>query len=310
VSRCQHAARSVVARYGEVQLFRCDYCKLIFSDRYPDGFDPRSLYSTYYKNEIAGGRFRFGIERLIRGLRLWRALKVATIAPAARSILDIGCGRGLMLHYLRRVFGYRRAVGTQIAENMYRYARDVLGLEVYDRDLLELQLASGSFDIVSIWHVLEHVPDPDGYIERCADLLRPGGRLVIEVPNYASWSRRLTGRHWLGLDLDYHLAFFTPQSLIALVRRHSFRVDRVNTFSMEYSTFISAQSIASRITGTDQSVFNWLQGGVLRPRECYQPLLLALLLPLALLVNLVLYPTRWGEVLLVVAVKPAAGGAG
>jgi 2-polyprenyl-3-methyl-5-hydroxy-6-metoxy-1,4-benzoquinol methylase len=310
MSRCQHPSRSVVAQYGGVRLSRCDDCRLIFSDRYPDGFDPRSLYRTYYKNEIMGGRFRFGIEYLIRALRLWRALKVVTIAPAARSILDIGCGRGLMLHYLQRVFGYRRVVGTQIAENMCRYARDVLGVEVYDRDLLELPLEPASFDIVSIWHVLEHVPDPDGYVARCADLLRPGGRLVIEVPNYASWSRRMTGRHWLGLDLDYHLAFFTPQSLTGLLCRHSFRIERVHTFSMEYSTFITAQSILSRITGTDQCVFNWLQGGALRVRDIYQLPLLGLLLPLALLVNLMLYPTAFGEVLLVVAVKPAAGDGG
>ena len=157
--RREHHRQRELCRYGNTALLQCPDCRLVISDKYLDGFDPKALYGDYYKNEISG-RFKFGIEAVIKLLRLWRAFKIHTIDAKARRILDIGSGRGFMLYYLKKYYGFKKTAGTQIAQNMYEFSRDQLGLEVYNEDLLELAFENGTFDIITIWHVLEHDRDP------------------------------------------------------------------------------------------------------------------------------------------------------
>ena len=145
--------------------------------------------------------------------------------------------------------------------------------------------------------------DPEKYLKKIYKILQPGGKLIIEVPNFNSWTRKLTGKYWLGLDLDYHLNFFTPRSLARIVNRQGFKVARGHTFSLEDSTFISVQSIMSAISQTDQLVFNWLQQSPFQPAIILHLLGFVILTPICLLVNLLLYPSLKGEVLLLIATK-------
>lgn len=295
-------------------LWECRDCGFVFSDRLGAsgaGFDPKVLYDSFYdRNEIVG-RFNSPVEIVVRLFRLFRAFKMWTIKPGARSILDVGSGRGFMLYYLKRFFGYRRAAGTQISRGAYEFSRDALGLEMYHEELPELGLAGGSFQMVTLWHVLEHIADPERYLEEIRRLLAPGGRLVVEVPNFRSWTRAYTGMDWLGLDPDYHVHFFTPEALTAALRRHGYRVRLVHTFSLEYSAFISTQSLLSKWTRTPQLVFRALQTGGEDARSGRErrvrggwtwPLFVGLF-PLCLIANLLLFGTKRGEVLLVVADK-------
>lgn len=124
-------------------------------------------------------------------------------------------------------------------------------MKIYEKDLLEINFGNNKFDIISIWHVLEHVQKPEEYIKKIYSLLKNNGKLLIEVPNFNAWTRKLTGKYWLGLDLEYHLYFFTPESLSTLLKKYGFKIDFVRTFSLEYSTFTSVQSLISWITKTD-----------------------------------------------------------
>lgn len=302
--KCPHKNIRRLYQFDAVLLNECQDCNVIFSDKYAkENFEPKKIYNNFYKNEIAG-RFNFGVEFIVRLFRLYRAVKIFTIYPKAKSILDIGSGRGFTLYFLKKVFGYYTAIGTQIEAAALKFSREKLGLDIYGEDLLEIDLKEKQFDLVTIWHVLEHVRDPEAYIERIYRLLKDKGRLVIEVPNFDSWTRRFSGKYWLGLDLKYHLCFFNYVSLSRLLEKHSFKVRLVHTFSLEYSTFISMQSITSRLTDSDQLIFNWLQG-----KEKFNPAVLLnififiLLLPLCFLVNLFLFFSRRGEVLLIVAEK-------
>jgi SAM-dependent methyltransferase len=300
---CPHLRRHEFARFDGVPLYECDACALVFREPTEADLDPGSLYDDFYKNELAG-RFPPPVETVVRLLRLYRALKIFTIAPRARTILDIGSGRGFTLHYLRRFFRYRRAAGIQVSRPALEFSRKVLGLEIHDRDLLEEPWAGDRFDVVTMWHVLEHVIDPERYLAKIRGVLGPDSCFVVEVPNLDSWTRRMTGKYWLGLDLKYHLTFFSPKSLRAMLERHGFRATLVHTFSMEYSTFLSAQSIVSRITNTDQLFFRWLQGAKVPAfKGILHGAFTAVVAPFCLAVNLLLFLTRRGEVLCVVAKK-------
>jgi hypothetical protein len=153
-----------------------------------------------------------------------------------------------------------------------------------------------------MWHVLEHVVNPEIYVTKIKERLKPEGCLILEVPNFNSWTRKMTGKFWFGLDLQYHISFFSPESLTAMLERQGFRVTLVHTFSLEYSSFISVQSIISRLTNTDHVFFNWLQSvKYYISKIILNFVLIGLLAPICLFVNLILFFTKKGEVLCIVA---------
>lgn len=301
---CRHERCKEMHKFDRIPLYECPECGLIFTDKHGLDFDPKAVYKEYYRNEMAG-RFSFGVEHVVRTFRFFRAFKLFTIYPRARRILDIGSGRGFMLYYLRKYYGYSRAAGIQISKNAYEFSREKLGLEMYDKDFLELPFENGTFDIVSMWHVLEHVANPEKYIDKIRNILNDRGRLIIEVPNFNSWSRPLTGEYWLGLDLDYHVTFFTPRSLTDLLKKYNFEIRTIRTFSLEYSIFISTQSLVSMITRSRHIFFRLLQSKGFSPRLIPHGIVFILLAPLCFLINTLLYFSRWGEVLLVIAEKNA-----
>ena len=299
---CSHQDQKNIKSFEALPLLKCDKCELIFTDKWVEPHDAETLYKDYYKNEMCG-RFNFGLEYLIRLFRFFRAFKIFTISPRAKTILDIGSGRGFMLYYLKKYYKYDRTAGTQISKNAVEFSRNKLGLEIYDKDLLKIPLEGAGFDIITIWHVLEHVREPERYIETIFGLLNNSGKLVIEVPNFDSWTRPLTNKYWLGLDLGNHLYFFTPRSLCALLKKHGFKIKSVHTFSLEYSTFISTQSLVSLLTKSDHLFFESLQNGHIGWRLVPHIFLFALLAPVCFLINLLLYFSKKGEVLLVIAGK-------
>lgn len=299
---CDHQNRKEMGKFGATSLYQCENCDLIFTNFHGDDFNPKAHYENFYKNEI-GGRFGFGVEYVIRLFRFFRAFKIFTICPRAKSILDIGSGRGFMLYYLKKYYHYRRAEGTQISKNALEFSRLKLGLKIYDSDLLDVPLNNYDFDLVTMWHVLEHVSQPEKYIEKITELLNEQGTLIVEVPNFNSWTRKLTGQYWLGLDLQNHIGFFTPKSLCLFLEKYKLKILKIRTFSLEYSTFISTQSIVSRITKTDQLVFNWLQAPKFNPQIIFHSILFFLIAPFCFFINCLLYFSRRGEIILVIAKK-------
>jgi 2-polyprenyl-3-methyl-5-hydroxy-6-metoxy-1,4-benzoquinol methylase len=83
---------------------------------------------------------------------------------------------------------------------------------------------AASFDAITMWHSLEHVPSPQKVLRGASDALRTGGILAVSVPNFASWSFRQFQQHWFGLALPRHLTHFTPPTLCRMVEAAGFRV--------------------------------------------------------------------------------------
>jgi SAM-dependent methyltransferase len=299
---CDHRDSKEIYKFYTAYLYRCNECGIIFSSRYRGDFDSASRYEKYYRNETAG-RFGFGLEYIVRLFRFFRALKIFTVSPRTKSILDIGSGRGFTLYYLKKYYKYKKTVGTQISKNAFDFSRDKLGLQIYNKDLLELSLGNAGFDVITIWHVLEHVIKPEHYIDKIYELLDDHGKLIIEVPNFNSWTRILTGRYWLGFDLKYHLFFFTPASLSSLLIKHGFKIKVIHTFSLEYSAFTSAQSIINALTRSDSIFFRALQTGEFNYLIAVHAFLIILIMPLCFLINILLYFSKRGEVLFILAEK-------
>lgn len=184
-------------------------------------------------------RFHPLLERLVAFFRWRRVRRIERYAPRGR-ILDVGTGRGV-LPGLMRERGWE-ARGTEISEIAARTALD-LGLPVFVGDFLEAPYAAASFDVVVLWHVLEHIRDGHAALGKCRDLVRPGGLLVIAVPNLESLQAALTRRHWFHLDVPRHYFHFRLSSLRRLLREHGFRTVETAHFSVEQNPYGWIQSL-------------------------------------------------------------------
>jgi SAM-dependent methyltransferase len=161
---------------------------------------------------LARLRARFLLRRLWWDVPPWRG---------QGRYLDVGCGSGGSLG-AQKALGWRVA-GIEVDEAAAAKARRFTD-EVHVGDVLGARVAPGSFDVVSAFHVLEHVPDPVALLRRMLDWLAPGGLVIVEVPNAGGLGASIFGRAWSGLELPRHLSHFTPESLTRAVAQAGGRV--------------------------------------------------------------------------------------
>ncbi len=243
---------------GASRLLECADCGIVFLEPVPD--DLPALYEGYRRE--GGKRFLYGAEALVRFFRVRRARLIERLSRAPRKtgknlrILDIGCGRGLMLAELAsrgwECYGTElpgQAPGTSGAP-----------FKVYEGRISDLDLPSEFFDVVTLWHVFEHLRDPMRALKEIRRILKPGGLLVISVPNIGSLQAKLFGRRWIHLDLPRHLYHFSPRSLGCALRESGFSIADWSHFSAEHGISGIILSFGALISGRGHDLFSTLRG--------------------------------------------------
>lgn len=145
--------------------------------------------------------------------------------PTPGRLLDFGCGAG---SFLKTMADQGWAVtGLDAAVGAVEEVRAQHGLAALVGTLPHPDLRPGSFDVVTMWHSLEHVHRPLELLREAFRLLVPGGKLIVAAPNIDSVPYRVFGRSWFGLDVPRHLTHFTPATLTAMLHAAGFRPDPV-----------------------------------------------------------------------------------
>ncbi len=225
---------------GGVSTIRCGGCGLVFVDPVPpEATRPETYGSDYY--EPWQGR-----EERLR-IRLWRRrLALVEERAAHGSLLDVGCGDGQFLAIARDA-GWR-VEGIEFSPEGARRASKRLGRPVAVGHLARERLLRGPFDVLTLWHVLEHLEEPGSMLDAARDRLRPGGLLVVAVPNLDNrpmqWAYRLARGRRLPLyetgAREPHLSHFSPPVLEAFLERRRFE-------SIEIVTDRCALTLAKRL---------------------------------------------------------------
>ena len=233
---CGGTGAVAVLRPGPYTLVRCQQCGLVRTEG-TEAAPAASYDEGYYSAHVLADNRRASTEATAAGLRarLMDRAYSTYLAPASRGmqrllflpvrnrlsglpprsragrdLLDVGCGDGDFL-FRAREHGFR-VTGQEINPAAVASAR-AAGLEVYLGELDTAPFEPGSFDIVRLWHVLEHVPDPVATLRQVRRLLRPAGLLIVGVPDFDSPARRLFQDRWSGLQLPFHLHHFTRATL-------------------------------------------------------------------------------------------------
>lgn len=295
---CQHTNCQKLYAIDKFEFIKCHDCGLVLNLK-----SSQEDYAGYYQ-ENDSTRFNFFIELIVKFFRFKRAVSIKLLSRKAKSILDIGSGRGYMLFYLKKYFNFKKTVGTQISLPAYNFSRNILTLEIYNQDLLKINLKE-RFDIISLYHVLEHISEVEEYLLEIHKLLNKSGKLIIQVPNYSAWSRLISQKRWLALDPQHHTVFFNFKALKNLLNKHGFKVVSHNSFSLEYSIFTSSQSLINYITKTNNYLFNCLQNKKYGIIFLGHLGLFILITPITFIINLILFFSPYGENVNIIAKKNA-----
>jgi SAM-dependent methyltransferase len=193
---------------------------------------------------------------LLRAFTRRRLGLLARGGVASGRLLDVGAGRGRFVAEARRA-GWD-ADGIEPSLRGVEGAR-AIGVQLQRAGIDDADVAAGSLDAVSLWHVLEHLDEPGPALGRIAGWLRPGGLLIVGVPNLASVQARAGGARWYHLDVPRHRTHFTVTGLHALLRARGFEPVSTTHVLLEHNPFGLWQSVVSRATRTPSWLYHALK---------------------------------------------------
>lgn len=210
------------------KVFKCNVCNLIFAE-----LEERdNYYSDKYERMIDG---EYLAEERGRRLASDKILSRIMKYKDSGKLLDIGCANGFFLDQAKKK-GFA-VQGVELSEWAAQYAREKLQLDVFQGTLSEAAFPDGSFDVVVMLDVIEHLVDPKEMLLEIRRILKRDGILYISTPNIASFMSRILQARWWGIN-KYHLYYFSKQTLERMLDACGFKVRKylphLRIFSVNY----------------------------------------------------------------------------
>lgn len=238
--RCQTASHTILFQASDRlykttdRLFRvieCTRCGLIRLDPAPHPAALKEFYPDSYwwqatpsaRDRLAEGYRRFVLRDHLRFVE-------GAMHGSSGPVLDIGCGGGSFLQALQSQ-GIP-AYGSDPSRESARYVWQRHAIPAVCCLLPDIPFQPGSFRAVTAFHVFEHLPDPVASLAALRELPAPGGRIVIQTPNAASWQALLLGKNWNGFDVPRHLIDFRVEDLEDILDSCGFEIVRRKFFSL------------------------------------------------------------------------------
>jgi SAM-dependent methyltransferase len=197
------------------RLVKCRDCGMRF-------INPR-LRSDLILSSYAEGEDPTYVSQIAARERTFAAslLEIERVLGRTGSLLDVGTAAGAFLG-AASARGWK-AEGCEPNRWLAEWGSRHFGVRIRPGSVFEQNYAPGSFDVVTLWDVIEHTTNPRDVIEHCRSLLKPGGVLVVNYPDAGSWIARALGRRWLFLT-SVHLHYFDRRTMSRLLESTGFRV--------------------------------------------------------------------------------------
>ncbi|HJW16356.1 MAG TPA: class I SAM-dependent methyltransferase [Flavisolibacter sp.] len=237
-------------------IWQCQSCTLRFTQDVPD----ENSIGPYYQSQdyISHSNTNKGLlNKLYQAVRKFtlgqKSGLVISHTTKKGRILDIGAGIGAFLNEMKQkgwdIDGIEPDYGAR------QQAKNLFAIDLKPTPEL-YQLPHGSYDAITLWHVLEHVEPLQEYVAQLKKLLTTNGRIFIAVPNYTSLDADLYGNRWAAYDVPRHLYHFTPRSIEVLVQKHGMKI--IGRKPMWFDAFYISLLSSKYRTGST----SWLGAGI------------------------------------------------
>ncbi|MGB0770155.1 MAG: class I SAM-dependent methyltransferase [Flavobacteriaceae bacterium] len=203
--------------------------------------------SSYYKSKqyishVTQKRNLFDwIYFIVRNYTLSSKIKLLSKLPVKdKTLLDFGAGVGFFIR--TAIKSGWKSIGIETSENARKAANSILPNSIFDNDHID-QLEFNTFSIISLWHVLEHLQNPELYIRKFKQLLNEDGRLVVAVPNYKSYDAQYYREYWAAYDVPRHLWHFSKDSITRYFSEFGFQLEAIHPmrFDAYYVSLLSTK---------------------------------------------------------------------
>lgn len=223
---------------GEFTLVRCRHCGLVYLNPRPTPEEIGAFYPPEYDPflpaiEDEPSRFR----RLDRRFRQFRQCReVMRYANRPGQMVDVGCATGTFLEGMRQR-GWQ-VQGVELTPWAASYARQRLGLDVFTGTLEAAGFSASSFDLVTMWDVLEHVYNPWQTLQEIRRILKPGGWFVFSIPDVDCVEARWFGPYWVGWDIPRHLHLFSQDVIKRMLSENGLQFHGRSHFTGRYGALV------------------------------------------------------------------------
>jgi 2-polyprenyl-3-methyl-5-hydroxy-6-metoxy-1,4-benzoquinol methylase len=217
------------------EIVACPSCKLNFTNPRPAANEigkyydsPEYISHSNTKKGLVNSVYQFVRSIALKGKVKW----IESLNPKSKTLLDIGCGTGEFLNEIKNA-GYM-VIGVEPNQNARAMGVKNYGLSILEESGLK-DIKPESFDVITMWHVLEHVHDLQNRVGQIKTLLSPGGYAIIAVPNCTSWDAQKYDSIWAAYDVPRHLYHFSPEVIKQMFIKQGFA--HVKSLPMKFDSF-------------------------------------------------------------------------
>ena len=210
---------------GNFSYVKCVKCGLVYMNPqidlkeltgfYPNNYAPHQSKPSMPKQLKKNGRKKSPLPESV-----FRNLNKNSI------LLDVGCGNGHFLNETKQLTNCQTC-GVDLSKTAVKMAKDSYDLDIFCGTITEAPFENNSFDLITAWSYLEHVPNPSEVLAKINDLLKQGGDCIISCPNFESINAKLFGDKWYHLDCPRHLYIYSPKTLTALLEKNGFAIKEI-----------------------------------------------------------------------------------
>lgn len=267
-----------ILSHDRFAIYNCKNCKVTFTDihannEYYKKYYPENYYCDEYRNALLNRTLA-----LLKKISFFKKEKlILKYKPKGNRILEIGCAKGDFLHSLPAYF---EKYGIEINEIAYQYVKNHYSdITVYNTEVDSRYFSTGDikFDIIVMWHVLEHVANPRAFIKALSNLIAEDGVIIFDVPNRNSLGFNLTKEAWFHLDAPRHLFYFNFESLKGLLGEYNLRIATYSAQKFDYFHDLSSSFL--KMFETKKNLLNIMIAIPLIPAVFLIRLIFALFFP-------------------------------
>lgn len=227
----------------EFTIQQCNSCYFLFTNPRPYVEEIGAYYQSqdYISHHDEARDIMSKVYTSVRNYTISQKIKLINqLYPKQGNLLDVGCGTGNFLQATKDA-GWKIS-GTEPDPEARKIARKRVGETIHEA-ITAPELSHARYDIITMWHVLEHVHLLNETIDWLSDHLAPNGKIIIAVPNPQSQDAANYGKFWAAYDVPRHLYHFTKDSMALLLKNHNFKIDTIHPmwFDSFYVSMLSTK---------------------------------------------------------------------